>query len=262
MASLATYSLPSNWVVFSDAESLAQQCVADILLRAKLAIQQKGSFHFMTAGGTTPNRCYQLLSEKQADWSHWHIYMGDERVLPFNHAERNSQALLLHWLNKQQIPTKNIHFMNTEAGANESAKKYANLIASMDVVDVCLLGMGEDGHTASLFPEHEKINPVQAVFAEHRANPLKHPKKHQHSEQLAPIVIEHNSPKPPSQRVSVSYATLAKCALVIKLITGKNKQNAIQQWLNATNPLPIQKAQGKQTQVYISQDALPKLSLS
>jgi len=102
MASLPTHSLPENWFVFSEAESLAQQCVNDILHMAKQAIQQKGSFHFITAGGSTPNRCYQLLSEKQADWQHWHIYMGDERVLPFNHADRNSQALLTHWLNKQK----------------------------------------------------------------------------------------------------------------------------------------------------------------
>mgnify|MGYP000035302052 CR=1 FL=1 len=257
MASLPTdglsiNALPDNWTVFNEAESLAQQCVEEVLQIADQAIKERGSFHFITAGGSTPNRCYQILSEKQADWQHWHIYMGDERVLPFNNAERNSQALLTHWLNKQQIPVKNIHFINTEAGASKSAQSYANLIETVDSFDVCLLGMGEDGHTASLFPGHENSDTVQSFFAESSEN-----SKNQPSKQPAPIIIENDSPKPPSQRVSLSYATLTKCDLVIKLITGQSKQNAIQQWLNTNEQLPIKKAQGKQTKVYISQDALP-----
>ncbi|GAB6069150.1 6-phosphogluconolactonase [Thiomicrorhabdus hydrogeniphila] len=245
--------LPQNWQLFDDAESLAQHCVQEILQIADKAIQQNGAFHFITAGGSTPNRCYQLLSEQQADWQHWHIYMGDERVLPFNNEERNSQALLTHWLNKQQIPAKNIHFINTEAGANKSAQSYANLIASVDSFNVCLLGMGEDGHTASLFPGHENSDAVQSVFAENSENSV-----NQIIEQSAPIIIENDSPKPPSQRVSLSYAALTKCDLVIKLITGQSKQNAIQQWLSTNDQLPIKKVQGKQTKVYLSQDALPK----
>lgn len=238
-------SLPENWQVFSDSESLAQQLVEEILLMADKAIKQNGAFHFITAGGSTPNRCYQLLAERQADWKSWHIYMGDERVLPFNHSERNSQALLAHWLSNNNIPAKNIHFMNTEAGAEKSAKLYANLMASVDHFDVCLVGMGEDGHTASLFPGHNGGESVQEVFAERVSN------------QPAPIIIENDSPKAPPQRVSLSYSAFHQCDLVIKLITGENKREAVQLWLTEELELPIQNVQGKQTKVYLSQEALP-----
>ena len=148
-------NLPDNWQVFEDAEQLAQTLTATILETAESSIKKKGSFHFITAGGTTPNRCYDLLSDADADWSKWHIYMGDGRVLPFTHPERNSQALLIHWLKHNDVPVKQINFMNTEAGIEKSAKAYAKLIAGIDTFDLCLLGMGEDGHTASLFPGHE-----------------------------------------------------------------------------------------------------------
>ncbi|MDX1352289.1 MAG: 6-phosphogluconolactonase [Thiomicrorhabdus sp.] len=237
--------LPDNWCVFDDAESLAQQLVAEILQIAEHAIQETGAFHFITAGGSTPNRCYQLLAECQADWKHWHIYMGDERVLPFNHPERNSQALLNNWLNKNEIPAKNIHFINTEAGAEKSAKAYANTVASVQQFDLCLLGMGEDGHTASLFPGHENGASVQELTVQAI------------SDTWAPIIIENNSPKPPAQRVSLSYAALNRCNLVIKLVTGNTKRLAVNQWLTAQNELPIKKVHGEQTKVYVSQDALP-----
>ncbi|BCN94392.1 hypothetical protein THMIRHAM_21770 [Thiomicrorhabdus immobilis] len=238
-------TLPENWLVFDEAEQLAQKLTSEILQIAQQAIQQKGAFHFVTAGGSTPNRCYQLLSQAQADWQYWHIYMGDERVLPFNHPERNSQALLNHWLKNNLIPVKNIHFINTEAGAQKSAKAYAKLIASVDHFDVCLLGMGEDGHTASLFPGHKDCESVQEVFTEQVHN------------QPSLIIIENNSPKPPSQRVSLSYFAFNKCDLVIKLITGDGKREAVQLWLTEGAELPIQKVKGKQTKVYISQEALP-----
>ncbi|WP_040727369.1 6-phosphogluconolactonase [Thiomicrorhabdus sp. Kp2] len=238
-------SLPENWQVFDNSEALAQQCVEEILQIADRAIQKYGAFHFITAGGSTPNRCYQLLAERHADWKNWHIYMGDERVLPFNHSERNSQALLSHWLSNNDIPVKNIHFMNTEAGAEKSAKAYANLLASVDHFDVCLLGMGEDGHTASLFPGHDGSETVQQVFSESNGS------------QVAPIIIENDSPKPPSQRVSLSYSAFNQCDLVIKLITGESKRNAISAWLTEEAKLPIKQVQGKHTKVYLSQESLP-----
>jgi len=242
---MARDNLPRNWHVFSNAEQLAQSLVAEILQLAQQAINERGAFHLITAGGSTPNRCYQILAECQADWKNWHIYMGDERVLPFNNPERNSQALLSHWLSHNDIPVGNVHFINTEAGAEKSAQNYADLIQTLPAFDLCLLGMGEDGHTASLFPGHDKGETVQEVFAENNQN------------ELATIIIENNSPKPPKQRVSLSYSAFNKCKLVIKLITGASKQEAVKQWLTNESELPIQKVQGKETKVYLSQDALP-----
>lgn len=240
-------NLPEDWQVFDDAEQLAQELTTEILTQAKKAIDARGAFHFITAGGTTPNRCYRLLSKAKADWEKWHIYMGDERVLRFNDAERNSQALLKHWLNNNDIPAKNIHFMNTEAGAEKSAKDYACLFDRVAEFDLCLLGMGEDGHTASLFPGHNESEHIQTICCEAVCD---------NAFVSAPIIIENNAPKAPPQRVSLNYAAFSKSRLLIKIITGANKQEAVSKWRHENKPLPISLVNGKQTKVYLDQAAI------
>jgi len=244
---MAVDNLPEDWRVFDDAEQLAQKVTLEILAEAKKAIAERGAFHFITAGGTTPNRCYELLSEAKTDWTKWHIYMGDERVLHFNDSERNSQALLKHWLNNNDIPVKNIHFINTEAGAEKSAKQYACLFDSVVEFDLCLLGMGEDGHTASLFPGHNESDNIQTICCEEVC---------ENDFVSAPIIIENNSPKAPPQRVSLNYVAFSKSRLLIKLVTGANKQEAVSQWLHDNKPLPISLVNGKQTKVYLEQAAI------
>lgn len=240
-------TLPENWHLFDEAEQLAQQLTLEILQIAQQAIQQKGAFHFVTAGGSTPNRCYQLLSQAQADWQHWHIYMGDERVLPIDDNERNSQALLKNWLEKISIPPQNLHFMTVENGAEQAAYDYACLFDDVAEFDVCLLGMGEDGHTASLFPGHNESDTVQTICCETVC---------ENDFISAPVIIENNSPKAPLQRVSLNYVAFSKCRLLIKLITGASKQTAVSQWLSHNEPLPIALVNAKQTKVYIDKAAL------
>lgn len=230
-------ALPNNWHLFKDAEVLAQNLTNTILEIAQTAIDSKGSFHFITAGGTTPNRCYQLLSNADADWKKWHIYLGDERVLPFVNSDRNSQALLTHWLSNNDIPAKQVHFINTEAGLEKSAKAYAEIIEGMELFDLCLLGMGEDGHTASLFPRHDGSDSV-VVYGEQGL-----------------IVSESDSPKPPANRVSLNYSAFSKCKTVFKVITGQSKKEAVTAVLEGAS-LPIDKAQGLDNQYWISQDVL------
>ena len=234
--------LPDNWCQFEDAEQLAQALVKAILQTAENAIEQKGDFHFVTAGGTTPNRCYQLLSEADADWQNWYIYMGDERVLPANHPERNSQALLKYWLEKCEVPEANRYFMQTELGAEEAARRYAQLVGRIEQFDLCLLGMGEDGHTASLFPMHEQSEWISEVCLP--------------ASECCPVIIEHHSPKPPPERVSLNYYAFQKCRVVYKLITGPSKCEAVKQWLQGDEQLPIAKVRGQETFVWMSQEVL------
>lgn len=236
--------LTKDWHVFSEAEELAQELTKKILKLAEKAIKKRGAFHFITAGGSTPNRCYQLLSEAQADWKNWHIYMGDERVLPFLNEERNSQALLTHWLSNNEIPVQQIHFINTEAGIEKSAETYADIVESIEQFDLALLGMGEDGHTASLFPGHEFADSVALSGDE------------------GLVIMESDSPKPPAERVSLNYAAFHKVKKVIKIITGESKMPIMQEWLAAidSSTLPIAKVTGENTQVWVSQEAMPELS--
>lgn len=224
-------TLPENWLIYDSAEAVAQAVVEQLLTLSYQAIKTKGAFHLVTAGGTTPNRCYQLLREQTADWKHWHIYMGDERVCPSDDKDRNSLALLDNWLDFKKIPNNQIHFIPTELGVSQAVKAYSDLVSKVKKFDVCLLGMGEDGHTASLFPGHDY--PFDSL-----------------------VLSESDSPKPPPQRVSLSFKALRNSHLVLKIITGASKQSAIRKWL-AGEELPIVKATGEQTYTYLSRDALP-----
>ncbi|WFE68388.1 6-phosphogluconolactonase [Thiomicrospira sp. R3] len=216
-------NLPAGWQVFENAEILAQQAVALIVQQAEIAISERGAFHLVTAGGTTPNRCYQLLAERtDQDWSNWYVYMGDERVLPLNNPERNSTALNQAWLSKVTIPAENVFLMPTELGLEKSRQAYQQVIDAVAQFDCVMLGMGEDGHTASLFPGHENQHASESVIS------------------------VNNSPKPPAERISLSYGALSNSRQLIKLITGKTKHPAIQQWL-IHGSLPISIPKGKDT---------------
>ena len=227
---------PPDWTVFDSAEDVAHFAVNQILDIAQQSIDLAGAFHLVTAGGTTPLQVYRQLlthdSDTNIDWSKWHIYMGDERCLPADDPERNSLALQQAWLNKSSIPLKNQHFMPAEFGAKEAVNQYEKVVKGV-VFDCVLLGMGEDGHTASLFPGH------------------------QHTEEQYQLVqTEYHSPKPPAERVTLSSACLSNSQNVIKLITGEGKRAAMQLWLEG-KALPIKKVQGQITLTLISKESLP-----
>ena len=226
---------PLDWSVFESANEVADYAVYQILEIAKNSIKLNGSFHLVTAGGTTPLQVYRKLlthnQDAKIDWSKWHIYMGDERCLPVNDSERNSLALQQAWLNESSIPKDNQYFMAAELGAKEAANQYEACVKGR-VFDCVLLGMGEDGHTASLFPNHEHLEEEDCL-----------------------VQTEYHSPKPPSERVTLSSACLSQSRCVIKLITGASKQTAMRLWLDGEK-LPIKEVTGDKTFVLISKDSL------
>lgn len=231
MRDQSVYELPVGWQVFDDAETLAHQAVALIIQQAQQSIAQRGAFHLVTAGGTTPNRCYQLLGEMGSqDWSNWYVYMGDERVLPVDDVERNSVALNQAWLSNVPIPVENRFLMPTELGLDKSYQAYKAVIDKVERFDCVMLGMGEDGHTASLFPGHQNHHVLDSV------------------------ICVNNSPKPPAERISLSYQALNNSRVVLKLITGKGKYPAIQAWLKG-KALPISQVHGEQTLTLLDQSA-------
>ena len=205
------------WVQFDNAEAVAQAACQRILKMAREAINTHGRFQLVLAGGTTPEQTYRLLAGAQADWPHWHIYFGDERCLPPTHPGRNSWMAEQAWIGQVAIPSSQIHPIPAELGPEQGAENYGRLIHSALPFDLVLLGMGEDGHTASLFPGHR-----------HPAN--------------AAVVAVHDAPKPPPERVSLSTATLGTCRHLLYLITGSGKQQAVTAWRNG-DPLPISQIQ-------------------
>ena len=193
---------------FTTNAELEQAAVQAILQAAQSALGRHGYFSIVLAGGTTPRRVYELLCKQNTDWSAWHVYFGDERCLPPDHAERNSRMAAQAWLDHVLIPPNQIHVIPADTGAEHAAKLYAQTLAQVDMFDMVLLGLGEDGHTASLFPGHKWGDAVDAPD----------------------VLAVSDAPKPPPQRVSLSASRLGKAHAVIFLVTGEAKRQAINDW--------------------------------
>jgi 6-phosphogluconolactonase len=203
----------SRWHILETADQVAQAAYQQILSAAEYAIAEHGTFKLVLAGGSTPEKVYRLLAKADAEWSKWYIYYGDERCLPADHADRNSLMATQAFLEKVAIPDAQIFTIPAELGPEQAAEKYQQIVADALPFDMVLLGMGEDGHTASLFPGHQ----------------------HQEDE-LAHAVF--NSPKPPPERVSISALALSNTQQLIFLITGTNKQEAVKNWRSGQD-LPV-----------------------
>ena len=220
----------SRWHTLETADQVAQAAYQQIISAAEQAIAEHGVFKLVLAGGSTPEKVYRLLAKADADWSHWYIYYGDERCLPPDHADRNSLMATSAFLEKVAIPFSQIFTIPAELGAEKAAKKYQQVVANALPFDMVLLGMGEDGHTASLFPGHKN-----------QENELAH--------------AVYNSPKPPPERVSISAKALSDTQQLIFLITGANKQDAVKNWRSG-HDLPVATIIPKNTiDIYIDRDA-------
>ncbi len=213
-SSTINYALPFIFMLISQpANQLAQTVCERILTLADQAIAQRGQFKIVLAGGKTPEKVYSLLAKRDAQWSKWFIYHGDERVLPVNHVDRNSVMAANAWLHHVAIPSSHIFDIPTELGTQASAIAYREIIKNAMPFDLVLLGMGEDGHIASLFPEQS----------------------HDESELVHEI---YHSPKLPSERVTLSANALSATQTLLFLITGENKKDAYLRW-QAGEKLPV-----------------------
>ena len=203
----------TRWHMLDDPNAVAVQAAQRILQSASRAIAARGLFRIVLAGGRTPAAAYRLLVGADTDWSRWEIYFGDERCLPVDDAGRNSMMAARALLDSVAVPVANVHPIPAERGAAVAAGEYEPVIRTAMPFDLVLLGLGEDGHTASLFPGQQ--HPV---------------------EQLVHAV--HNAPKPPPDRVSLSARALSAARAVLILVTGAGKRAAIQAW-QAGEALPI-----------------------
>lgn len=202
-----------RWHGFSSTKALEEAAVQTILEYAQQAISDRSAFHLVLAGGTTPRRVYEILSSKSTNWNAWHIYYGDERCLPIDHADRNSQMATKAWLEHVKIPTKQIHIIPAEMGADIAARAYAQTMKDIELFDLVILGLGEDGHTASLFPDHD--------WGNHPGSPA--------------TLAVNDAPKPPPHRVTLSAHRLSQTRHLVFLVSGASKQNAVTDWRNGKN---------------------------
>lgn len=200
-----TQQSATRWHLFHSQADINQAALDTILKAADKAIKQYGSFLIVLAGGSTPKNVYALLAKAKADWANWHIYHNDDRCLPVDHHDRNSKMARDVWLNHVPIPADQIHDIPAELGNVAGAEAYAQTLAGVRSFDLVILGLGEDGHTASLFPN-------QAV------------------DNSAAVVPVFNAPKPPAERITMSQNRLNHADKALFLVTGAGKQEAVDNW--------------------------------
>ena len=202
-----------RWLAVADVAELERSATQRIIDAAERTIKRRGEFVMVLAGGNTPRGVYRLLRGQNVNWSHWNVHFGDERCLPANDAERNSRMAAIEWLDHVPIPKDHVQPIPAELGASAAALAYAATLRDVGEFDLVLLGLGDDGHTASLFPNHEWGTAPDAPAA----------------------LAVFNAPKPPPERVSLSSARLSRSREVLFLVAGNAKREAVKLWRAGEN---------------------------
>jgi 6-phosphogluconolactonase len=184
------------FTVLDSPEDVAAAAASDIA-----GALREGARSLVLAGGTTPQRCYELLSQMDIEWGRVTILFGDERCVHPDHPDSNYRMARETLLDRVSPAT--VHRMPAELGPDEGAGLYAHIVASVAPLDIVTLGVGEDGHTASLFPGHPALKAT------------------------ALVVGIRDSPKPPPQRVTMTLPALQRARRVIILATGAGKADAV-----------------------------------
>jgi 6-phosphogluconolactonase len=164
--------------VYDDAPTLAR-AVADLFARtADVAVAGRGDFHVALSGGNTPRTAYELLAEEplrdEIPWANVFVYFGDERCVPPANEQSNYRMAEEAFLSSVPIPQANVHRIAGEVDPGHAANEYASLLradfGNVPQFDLVMLGLGPDGHTASLFPgtppETDTDSLVRAVYAQ------------------------------------------------------------------------------------------------
>jgi len=192
-------------IVYPDAERLAT-AVASIVADA---IGSSPSLRLALAGGTTPLRAYTLLAGMHLAWGRTTVLFGDERCLPPEHPETNFNLANDALLRVARPAT--VHRIAGELGPDEAAALYGPIVAQAPI-DLVLLGIGQDGHTASLFPENPALRATDWV------------------------VGVRNAAKPPPERVSLTFRALRGARRVLILASGADKKDAVRMALGGKLP--------------------------
>jgi 6-phosphogluconolactonase len=155
-----------NIEILSDKSAITSRALAIVLELYQQAIAARDQFTFVAAGGSTPKLLYEALAEQQLDWQKIHIFWGDERYVPLTDPQSNQGMTRAAWLDRVAIPANNIHPMPTDqlnpaiaAQSYESdLQKFFEIApGQFPSFDLVLLGIGDDGHTASLFPHTKAL---------------------------------------------------------------------------------------------------------
>ena len=217
-------------VVLEDAAAVAREGAVRFVALAREAITSRGAFHVALSGGKTPAAMYRVLAgddvRSTVDWNRTHLYWSDERSVPPSHGDSNYGMAERELIAKISIPAANIHRMDAErADADRAAQEYEAMLrkglptgpGGFPCFDLIYLGMGPDGHTASLFPGSVGLNEkTRGVI-------------------FQPVIIADGSP---AKRMTFTFPLLNAARTVIFLVTGADKTEKLREVLEGTHTPP------------------------
>jgi 6-phosphogluconolactonase len=213
--------------VLPDARALTEEAARRIVSAAELKLaDNQHFFSLVLSGGSTPKALYELLASEpyrsQLNWSKIEIYFGDERCVPPDHPDSNYLMAYTAMLSKLPLPEPNVHRMRAELSPDAAAIEYGQLLKEKFRVggpDLVLLGMGDDGHTASLFPGTAALDETNHRCVANYVEKLK------------------------TWRITMTYPFLNKASEVMMLIAGEGKAARLKEVLEGPRDihrLPIQ----------------------
>lgn len=215
-----------NLAIPGDVDETIEFCVSHFVHTAQKAIQEQGVFTVALSGGSTPKKIFQKLSEnhqQSIDWKKVKLFWSDERSVAPTHPDSNFKMAMDSGFKKLPIPEHNIFRMEAERDIEEAAKNYEKTVhreIGGESFDLVMLGMGDDGHTASLFPKTHGL----------------------HSQDR--WVIANFVPKLDTWRLSLTYECINASKEIVIYVLGANKSSMVKQvLLGKEDPdhLPIQK---------------------
>jgi 6-phosphogluconolactonase len=230
----------------ADDPAQAARAAAELIFAAiAKAREQRGVAHIALAGGSTPRPVYELLAAEQPGWESVHLWFGDERAVPPDDPESNYRLVRDSLLRSARAPEPTVHRIDAEQDPEAAAQAYERelraLLPARDdgvpVLDLAVLGVGEDGHTASLFSGDPLLT------AE------------------GPLCRAVIGPKPPPRRITLTLPVLRAARQVVLLATGEGKAAAIRAILAGPDPaVPASLVAGENATLIIDRAAAPPLA--
>lgn len=203
--------------VLSDRPALVARAADLVEAKIKQAVKERGFCSLVLSGGSTPRPLYEELARRPLPLAQLHLFFGDERYVAPDHRDSNYRMVRLAWLEPAGFPVANVHAMNTDAPEPAQAAEAHELMlkrvlpdadAETPRFDIVLLGMGDDGHTASLFPGTDALGV---------------------SDRWVTVGYKGDDP-----RLTLTLPLLNQARTVMFLVAGANKQEALAQVFSAT----------------------------
>ncbi len=225
--------------VSPDAESVARRAAAMIAAQARLATATRGRFVLAVSGGHTPWIMLRALADEDVPWPSFHVVQVDERIAPVGHPDRNlthlHESLLAHApLRPELIHGMPVEAADLKAAAGEYAETLSELAGSPPVLDLAHLGLGSDGHTASLVPG----DPVLDVTA---------------------VDVALTGVYQGCRRMTLTYPILGRSRYILWLVTGKDKVDPLVRLRDGDGTIPAGRVSRRQALVLADRDAAAKL---